>query len=151
MKKQKINHPSDSIEAMALEKILIGKLSGKIKAKPSLASTQLTLPLGTSVQVDGYSSKAKVLCEAWAHIGAPKPAQKSKVMKDALKLIFIEKSFGKKFKKIIVFADEKARSSFIGNNWMAECLKYFDINCELIKVSAKKKRLIKNAQKRQRR
>jgi hypothetical protein len=43
---------------------------------------------GCSVEIDGVSAERSVLCEAWAHQGVPKSAQKAKVMTDALKLIF---------------------------------------------------------------
>ena len=39
---------------------------------------------GRYLELDGYCESPRILCKAWAHIGAPKSAQQNKVMTDAL-------------------------------------------------------------------
>jgi len=51
-----------------------------------LAKTRIRLHNGSIVKVDGCSDDKMVLCEAWAHQGRPKSAQKGKVLTDAAKL-----------------------------------------------------------------
>src|SRR4029453_224059 len=44
---------------------------------------------GARVEVDGADAGRRVLVECWAHQGAPKAAQRHKVLADALKLPWI--------------------------------------------------------------
>ena len=104
------------------------------------------------MEVDGYSDKPAVLCEAWARIGEPKSAQRHKIINDALKLIFLEKKLGKVCRKVIIFADEKARQPFISpKSWVSACLKEFKIETELVKLPPNIRKGLIAAQKRQRR
>jgi hypothetical protein len=89
------------------------------------------------------------MCEAWAHIGLPKSAQRNKVMTDALKMVFIEKSLGMEFQKILIFADEEASKPFCGNTWQAKCLKAFNIETRIIELPPDIRERIVKAQKRQ--
>ncbi len=54
----------------------------------TVAKRRFELPAGGWLEIDGFSEAPRILCEAWAHIGRPKSAQKNKVMADAMKLIF---------------------------------------------------------------
>jgi hypothetical protein len=78
--------PSNSAEQRDVEDWLIARLEAELHVSlerhgaPSLAVR--------GVELDGFSlCDPPILCEAWAHVGAPKPAQKNKVLADALKLV----------------------------------------------------------------
>ena len=66
---------------------MIGALS---RAKGvTLIKKSWPLAKGSWIELDGFCESPPVLCEAWAHIGPPKSAQKNKVMTDAYKLLFV--------------------------------------------------------------
>lgn len=152
-----VPHPSSSKIQKIVEEELIDRFEKRINEKLGRGGAPKSFSKvgGTSkieVKIDGYSEKT--LCEAWAHVGKPKGAQSSKVAKDALKLIYVEKKSGQKFCKIILFVkDEKdeARQSFWGNSWMSDCLKHFDINLEVEEIPEELKAELLEAQIRQKR
>lgn len=110
-----------------------------------------TFTIGTKarIEVDGYCDSPKIYCEVWADIGIPKSAQKNKVMTDALKLHFIRDKNGGDGRCILLLADEKAVKHFRANSWMAECLKYYEIEVMVEKLEPDLEVKVLEAQKRQ--
>lgn len=104
---------------------------------------------GSWIELDGYCESPLILCEAWAHIGSPKSAQKDKVMTDAFKLLFVNTLFKGNGKCILLFADRKAAKHFQGKSWMAQCLKKYDIVVEIIKLPPELENRVLMAQQRQ--
>ena len=142
--------PGSSHEQTKAEEMLILAFGKKIGAQ--LRKVRIKVGSGDEksfVELDGYSEHPPVLCEAWAHIGPPKPAQQNKIMKDALKLIFLEKKLGKKCKKVLIFADENACKPFVSGKWMAVCLREYGIEMRTIPLSSGLRRKVLEAQKRQ--
>src|SRR4051812_37113436 len=76
--------PGDSAEQRKCELVMLTLVSQAV-GRP-LAKTRITLTNGCFVEVDGCSDDRTLLCEAWAHQGKPKSAQKAKVLTDAAKL-----------------------------------------------------------------
>jgi len=64
----------DSGEQKAAEGWLVSSLASKLGV--TLKKERFTLEGGSWIEVDGYCQAPKVFCEAWAHVGAPKSAQK---------------------------------------------------------------------------
>ncbi len=114
-----------------------------------LSPKSFHLPNSARIEVDGVSEEPAVLCEAWAHIGRVRSAQSDKVMTDALKLVFLEQSAGKKYRKMLLFSDERARVHFSGRSWKAACLRYFGIETGVIQLPDDLRRRVLEAQKRQ--
>ncbi len=85
-------------------------------------------------EVDGYSESPLIVCEVWAHLGMPKAGQKHKVMTDAAKLLLTKSILGDDARCILLFADAKAASSFLGSTWMAEWLREFKIDIEVLEL-----------------
>src|SRR5438034_9795404 len=79
------------------------------------------------VQVDGWSEKHRILCECYAHQGSLKGGQPDKPMSDAMKLLLAEEMLGGEWRKIILFADEKAADSIQQGTWRAVALKQLGI------------------------
>ena len=50
---------------------------------------RIPVPSGERVEVDGVDAHRTVVVECWAHQGAPKPAQRNKVLSHAFKLSWI--------------------------------------------------------------
>ncbi len=101
----------DSNEQQKAERWLISALSKKKKLEVELAKKKWSLEGGSYIELDGYCESPKILCEAWAHIGSLKTAQKNKVMTDAFKLIFVNKLVKGNYELILLFADTKAAES----------------------------------------
>ena len=142
-----MNKPGDSSEQRKAEDILLEIVSDSI-GKP-LHEYRHKIE-DSWLQVDGASDDNTVLCEAWAHIGKPKPAQKNKVMSDALKLLYVEKLLEKTVhRKILIFADDDAASEFQGRSWRAKCLKKFNIEVLVVNIPEQLRSEILTAQKRQ--
>ena len=138
--------PGDSRVQREAEEWLITELSKKLKVKLEKKKWDL----GEShVEVDGFSGTPTYLCEAWAHIGTPKSAQKQKVMTDTLKMIFINDSLNLKGKLVMLFADRDAAKFFKGKSWMAQCLQNYNIAIETIELPSKLKEKVLYAQEKQ--
>jgi hypothetical protein len=61
------------------------------------------------VTVDVYYESPPVLGEIWVHQGPPKAAQKAKVIADALKLLWLDRTeFQGRARKILALTDEAA-------------------------------------------
>lgn len=142
------NLPGDSKEQQDAEKWLVSYFAQGKGVK--LVKKKWTLLNGSWVESDGFCESPRIICEAWAHIGIPKSAQKNKVMTDVLKMLFIdslEKS--RKSSLVLLFGDEKAAEHFKGKSWMATCLKRNGIEVKVIKFPEEIKEKILKAQERQ--
>ncbi len=126
---------------------MIGLVAESLRV--GLAKKRFELPAGGWLEIDGFSEAPRILCEAWAHIGKPKPAQKNKVMADAMKLIFASSLGPAPEKLILVFADEDAASYFRGDSWMAQALKARGIETHVVKLPHDVRERILKAQTRQ--
>lgn len=139
--------PGNSLEQQEAEDLMIGLL-GKTLGAP-LAKKRFELPAGGWLEIDGYCESPRILCEAWAHIGRPKPAQKNKVMADAMKLLFAVSLAPGHQRLILAFADEGAASHFRGDSWMAQALKAKGIETHVVELPNDVRERILSAQKRQ--
>ena len=141
--------PGISQEQQEAENWLIDRLSKQLGV--CLAKKRL-YPIGRSwLELDGYSENPLIVCEAWAHIGVPKSAQKNKVMADALKLLYVQYFLKEKVRCILLFGDEQAASHFQHNSWNAKCLESHGIEVKIIRFTPKLKNKVLKAQERQKR
>src|SRR5206468_6357464 len=85
----------------------------------------------------------------WAHQGPPKPAQKNKVLADALKLLYVERLKSVPARKILLFGDRVAARRFQGENWMARAMESFGIEIKIIELPLEMRNAVEKAQKRQ--
>ena len=69
-------------------------------------------PRDDQLAVDGVSDDPPICCEAWAHQGPPKAAQRAKVAKDVLKLTFLASLASTPPRLILLFSDEAACAPF---------------------------------------
>jgi len=101
----------DSSEQKEAEERLLKELSKELKV--DLIKKKFDLESGNQMEVDGFCDSPIILCEAWSHIGRPIGCQPFKVMSDAFKLAFINKTFFKgQGKCILLFADHDAAAHF---------------------------------------
>lgn len=111
------------------EVVLLGGLADKLGV--TLERKRFDLDDGW-FEVDGFCESPSIACEVWAHLGMPKAGQKHKVMTDAAKLLLTKSILGDETRCILLFADPKAASSFLGSTWMANWLREFKIDVEVM-------------------
>jgi hypothetical protein len=139
--------PGDSTAQRECEIVMINLASQTLGVV--LTKAKIPLPNGCYAEVDGRSEDGTVLCEAWAHHGAPKSGQKFKVIADAAKLFVAGRALGDSAQKFLVLADEAAASWFKGKSWMAQALREMDVQILIVDIPQPVRDSVLAAQKRQ--
>ena len=138
-------HSGDSSVQRDAEAVLLDLLASQLHVAfgPGLR----LLPDGKRVELDAISVDPPILVEVWAHQGPPKPAQKHKVMTDALKLIWAQSVlFPDGARKILALADPVAAAHFRGTSWMAAALERFDVEVVVLDLPSDVRTAIRDAQ-----
>jgi hypothetical protein len=121
----------DSTEQRQAEPLILAAIAAQIGIP--LRPDRLVVVDGITVNVDGFAQDPPTLVEVWAHQGTPKPAQKAKVMSDAIKLLWVERVlFPTGARKILALAHPEAAAHFLGRTWMATAL--HDLGFELVVI-----------------
>jgi len=139
--------PGESKEQQEAEKWLVKEFSEKTGV--ALVKRRVYLDNRNWVEVDGFSASPPLLCEAWAHIGPPKSAQKNKVMSDALKMLFVDSRLGTKSRRTLLLCDTEAAKPFQKGGWRGQCLETYTIGVEIVELPSQIKAKVIAAQKRQ--
>lgn len=100
----------------------------------------------TYMQPDLYSEDKYIVGEIFAHIGKPKKAQDNKIANDILKMLLLEKTTGKQYRKIIVVCDLSEKKKLEGQSVLAESIRQFGIEILYIEISEDIRNQILNAQ-----
>ncbi len=92
-------------------------------------------------QVAGFHANLppRLLCEAWAHTGKPKSAQKNKVMADAMKLLFAPSIQTGERRLILAPADEEAAGHFKGDSRTTQVLRAHTIEIHVAALASEAK------------
>ena len=101
---------------------------------------------------DGIDWSHRVMVEAYAHVGELKGSQSHKVKGDILKLVYLERSLGGTWRKILCFGDTTAaRSVSAGSRaWVAAAAREFGVEVVVEPHSEKMARRLRECQERQR-
>jgi hypothetical protein len=137
----------DSREQRDAESVMVAALSRKLGHR--LIPKRVALPDGGRVEVDAVCSNPMILCEAWAHQGPPKSAQKMKVLTDALKLAFLAQLLPRRPRLILLFSDPAAARPFGGRSWYAQAIRQLGIGIEVVELPPDVKASLLRAQARQ--
>lgn len=140
MKKE---HPSLSRIQIIAQEEMLDDFERKHNGLKLLRAKPVKVGDKSTIIPDGYSKDDNVVCEAWAHVGKVIGGQPHKVTNDVLKMLLLEKSLGKKgkkLKKFYIFVDDedtnKASAKFSsGTSWKAACFHEFNIEPFLAKLS----------------
>lgn len=139
--------PGDSREQQDAEAVMVALLADQLGVP--LAPRRIELGDGRRVEIDAASEDLTILCEAWAHQGAPKSAQRNKVLTDAFKLAFTARAVGAPARLILLLSDEAAAAPFRGRSWYAAALAEFGVEVEVVDLPAELREQIRAAQVRQ--
>ena len=111
--------PGDSRVQRETEAIMVALLADRLGFP--LAPRRIDLGDRRRVEIDAATDDLSVLCEASAHQGPPKPAQKNKVLTDAFKLAFVAKALGRLSRLILLPSDEPAAAPSRGRELARRC------------------------------
>lgn len=139
--------PGDSAEQREAETVMIRLLSESIGVE--LAPEHIELPEGGRLQLDGFSREPCIACEAWAHQGDAKAAQKDKVSKDVLKLVFVRDLLKTDVRSILLFSDEAAATFLRAKSWRAQAIRSLGIEIHVVELPPDLRAKVVAAQKRQ--
>jgi hypothetical protein len=117
----------------------------------SLEPARLTVPSGAWVEIDGADDGRTVLVECWAHQGAPKAAQRHKVLSDALKLTWIASTIYPRPRLVLCMSDAAAAGPFLpgARSWAAQALVDLGITISIVQLPEDVRRAVVTAQQRQ--
>jgi hypothetical protein len=141
------DHPSNSAVQQDAETELLHILGRKLGC--DLEPHNIKLNKKSSIQIDGFSTIGRVLCEVYAHIGALRGGQPDKIAADILKLNLAAGRKGGRWRKILLFADESACKQLRGLSWLSEACKDSQIEIEVLEISQEIREKIAAAQRRQ--
>jgi len=141
-------HPSSSSVQKGAETELLKMLGQKLKCV--LEPHEIKFNKKSSIQIDGFSDKGRILCEVYAHVGTLRGGQPDKIAADILKLNLAEKRKGGQWRKILLFADDLACKQLEGSSWLAEACKESQIVIEVAEASKEIREKISAAKQRQR-
>ena len=113
-------NPGDSRVQRNAELTMVAWLEVELGCK--LEPKRINLPDGSWLALDAFCKEPLIICEAWAHQGPPKSAQKMKIMNDAMKLLAARRIVGEHARAILLFADDEAASRFGRKTWHATAL-----------------------------
>lgn len=90
---------------------------------------------GASVNVDGADVDLTALVECWAHQGLAKPAQKLKLVNDAVKLHWIAQSLAPgRHRLILCVSDELAVRHLRGRAWQGRAIADLGVEIEVVSL-----------------
>jgi hypothetical protein len=115
----------------------------------TLRKGRLRNAAGSYMEIDGMSQDPSILCEAWAHQGPAKSAQRAKVLVDAFKLVYASALLNGPVRKILLFSDESATSRFRGDTWAAQALSHYGIEIMVVELPEEIRDSVLRAQRRQ--
>jgi hypothetical protein len=141
--------PGNSDEQRAAERVMLDLLGADLGMV--LNPTRIPVPSGEWVEVDGADTDRTVVVECWAHQGAPKSAQRNKVLSDAFKLSWIGAVLYPRPRRILCLSDPAAAAPFLpaARTWAARALHDLSIDVIVVTLPDTVRDSILNAQRRQ--
>lgn len=141
--------PGSSGEQRAAERVMLDLLGDRLGLR--LDPARITVPSGARVEIDGADESRTILVESWAHQGAPKSAQRHKVLSHAFKLTWIASTIYPRPRLILCLSDPLAAAPFqpSSKSWSAQALLDLGITIELVEIPPDVRAGIVAAQERQ--
>lgn len=136
-----------SSEQRAAEPIMLATLGSQLGLE--LAPRRISHPSGARVELDGADDALTVLVECWAHQGPAKVAQKSKLVKDAVKLFWIANSLPDQPRLLICVTDPAAVRHLTPRSWETQAIAELGVEVVVVDLPEDTRRRIAAAQVRQ--
>jgi hypothetical protein len=124
-------HVSDSAVQRRAEEVIRDLLARRLGIP--LAPRTIELQAGAPVQVDAASDDGTVLAEIFARQGPLKGGQQKKVAIDTLKLITVRREHPAT-RLILCFADRAAAAYATGGGWVAQALRSWEVDVEIVDI-----------------
>lgn len=127
---------SDSKVQREAEEIIFENLKSKLKCDDLQSNVRILISKSNNIWIcpDFYSEEKYIIGEIHIHLGKLKSAQLHKIEGDILKMLLFEKCHnGERYRKMIVVCDIEEYNQLMGNSFVAEAIRQFDI--ELYYVS----------------
>lgn len=119
-----------SEEQKRAERALLEALLAEIGVP--LAPRWIRLPSGNQLGVDGVSDDPPIFCEAWAHQGRPKAAQRAKVAKGRAEADVPASMAAAPPKLILLFSDEAACGPFRQGSWVSDVINAHHVEVKVV-------------------
>jgi hypothetical protein len=136
-------HVSDSAVQRKAELVIRERLAERLGV--ALSPRTVRLAAGAPVQVDASSPDGTVLAEIFARQGELKGGQQKKVAIDTLKLITIRRE-RPDTRVILAFADNDAAAYATGGGWVAQALRSWQVDVEVVDIPEQLRNEIRAAQ-----
>lgn len=138
----------DSGEQRRAERLMLDELTRELGV--ALHPRRLVIRDGVRVKLDGADAALTVLVEAWAHQGPAKPAQRNKVLADALKLTWVASTLPTRPRLVLCLSDPQAATPFLAKrSWPAAALADLGVEVRGVELPQEVRELIVAAQRRQ--
>lgn len=122
---------ASSHEQRAAEVVMLKVLGERLGVR--LTPRRIEHLSGASVNVDGADVDLTALVEYWAHQGLAKPAQKLKLVNDAVKLHWIAQSRPPAARRLILcVSDEAAVRHLRGKSWQGQAITDLGVEIKVI-------------------
>lgn len=144
--KASVGQVSNSEVQRRAEVIIRERLAERLGVR--LSPKVVVLAAGAAVHVDAVSPDGGVLAEIFARQGELKAGQQKKVAIDTLKLITIRRE-RPNATLVIAFADNEASTYATGDGWVAQALRTWGVNVEVVEIPEEMRSEIRAAQKQQ--
>jgi len=141
----------DSAEQRRAERLMLDLLERQLSCRLE-RPWRRSLPGGGRLEVDGGTDDPnnRLLVEAWAHQGPPKPAQRAKVLTDAFKLSFAATLLDRRPRLLLLFSDKEAAAPFLSmRTWPAAAIREAGIEVVVVDLPEEERARIREAQRRQ--
>jgi hypothetical protein len=127
--------PGSSLEQREAERYMLDALGDGLGGV-ILKTRTFKLSITTKVVIDGVDDSDNYLVECWAHQGPPKPAQRHKVLADALKLFYLARFLGTAPTLILCMSDAAAAAPFRpnGRSWASLALDDLRVQVQVVDI-----------------
>lgn len=133
--------PADSAVQRELEPVVLARLAAQLGGLRLERNRVLAVGEGRAVQPDGWITRldARPLAvEVYVSLGAPKPAQQSKLCKDLLKLALLAREHAEQPEGMILVTSEGAET-WLRKGWVGQALRSFEVSVRRIQLAAEER------------
>lgn len=129
--------PADSAVQRELEPVVLARLAAELGGLRLERNRALAVGEGQTVRPDGWITRPGArphAVEVYVSLGAPKPAQQSKLCKDLLKLALLAREHIEQPEGMILVTSEGAET-WLRKGWVGQALRSFGVSVRLVDLT----------------